>query len=104
MCGEYKKITKEDVDFPDYCYFFIKEIKESLEENEIVNPGDELELELETYDHPYCYEAFALVAKTFGRMGYRMAIPTFVTKKVNGIKQYTYKWKIIKLAKDGLPF
>ena len=28
VMGEYKKITKEDVDFPRYCHFFIKEIVE----------------------------------------------------------------------------
>ena len=44
--GEYKKTTKEDIDFPNYCFFFIKEINESLEENDITNPGDELTLEL----------------------------------------------------------
>ena len=105
MYGEYKKITKEDVDFPDYCYFFIKEIKESLEEEEIKDPGDELELELDTPDHPYCYEAFELIVKTFQRKGYDIRIPTYHLEKEDGIKHYIYKWKIKKLPNvDNLPF
>lgn len=108
MSGEYtyKKITRDDVDLPRYCYFFIKEIQESLEENDIKNPGDELELTIETYSHPYCYDAFDLVVKAFQRKGYQIKVPTF--KIINGednAKVYSYVWNIKKLnPSDDLPF
>ena len=103
--GEYKKITKEDVDFPRYCYFFIKEIIESLDEYDIKDPGDELDLELETSQYPYCYEAFDLVMRTFERKGYESKIPTFHMVKKDGLKTYIYKWKFKKLPDvEDLPF
>lgn len=105
MANVYKKTTKEDIDFPRYCHFFIKEILESLEENEIENPGDELELVLETSQYPYCYEAFELVVRTLERKGFESRIPTFHLKKQDGEKVYIYKWKIKKLpSADDLPF
>ena len=85
--GEYKKITKEDVDFPRYCHFFIKEIIESLDEYDIKDPGDEL------------------VVRTFERRGYDVRIPTFHMEKRDGTKFYTYKWKFRKLPNvEDLPF
>ena len=103
--GEYKKITKEDVDFPRYCHFFLKEIIESLDEYDIKDPGDELDLEIETSQHPYCYEAFELVVRTFERRGYDVRIPTFHMEKRDGTKFYTYKWKFRKLPNlEDLPF
>lgn len=104
--SEYRKITKEDIDFPNYCFFFIREIQDSLVEKEIKNPGDELSLEIETSQHPYCYDAFELIARTFTRKGFSINIPSFhLTKKKDNTKVYTYKWKIIKRAiDDGLPF
>ncbi len=105
VMGEYKKITKEDVDFPRYCHFFIKEIIESLDEYDIKDPGDELDLEIETSQHPYCYEAFELVVRTFERKGYDVRIPTFHMVKRDGTKFYTYKWKFRKLPNvEDLPF
>ena len=103
--GEYKKTTKEDIDFPNYCFFCIKEINESLEENDITNPGDELTLELETSEHPYCYEAFELLVRTFERKGFSTGIPNFQLTNKDGVKTYIYKWKITKLPNvDDLPF
>lgn len=105
MANVYKKTTKEDIDFPRYCHFFIKEIFESLEENEIENPGDELELVLETSRYPYCYEAFELVVRTLERKGFESRIPTFHLEKQDGEKTYIYKWNIKKLPNmDDLPF
>lgn len=105
VMGEYKKITKEDVDFPRYCHFFIKEIVESLDEYDIKDPGDELELEIETSQYPYCYEAFELVVRTFERKGYDVRIPNFHMDKRDGTKFYTYKWNFRKLPNvEDLPF
>lgn len=103
--SEYKKMTKDDVDFPNYCLYFISEIKESLDRNDITNAGDELTLELTTSEYPYCYDVFKLVAKTFQRLKYNISTPTFVLKREDGIKKYIYKWRIIKLDEnDDLPF
>ena len=103
--SEYKKKTRDDVDFPNYCLYFISEIKESLDRNDITNAGDELTLEITTSDYPYCYDAFELIARTFKRINYSMSTPTFVLKNEDGVKMYIYKWKITKLDdKDGLPF
>lgn len=103
--AEYKKITKEDVDFPNYCFFFIKEIMDSLDEYDIKEPGDELTLEIETVTYPYCYDAMALIMKTFERLGYDMKVPTYKMSKEDDIKTYTYKWRIVKSPNlDDLPF
>ena len=105
VMGEYKKITKVDINFPKYCHFFISEIIDSLERNDISNPGDELDLEIETSEHPYCYEAFELIVRTFERKGYDSRIPTFHMEKKDGQKVYTYKWTFKKLANvNDLPF
>lgn len=102
--GEYKKITKEDIDFPRYCFFFIKEIMDSLEEYEIKDVGDELDLEIETPNHPYCYDAFKLIIKTFERKDYRVKFPSFHTDVQDGVKSYNYKWNIKKINYNDLPF
>lgn len=108
MSGEYvyKKITRDDVDLPRYCFFFISEIQDSLDEHDIKDPGDELELTIETSSHPYCYDAFALVVKAFERKGYQTRIPTFkVEKGEDESKLYVYKWNLKKLNPcDDLPF
>lgn len=108
--GEYKKVCREDVDFPNYCYFFISEMIDSLQEYDITNEGDELSLEIETHDHPYCYDAFELIVRTFKRKGYNTNVPTFKLEYKDDIKTYTYKWKIVKGKEksecnvDDLPF
>lgn len=102
----YKKITRDDVDFPRYCFFFIKEIQDSIEEYEIKDPGDELEVVIETYSHPYCYDAFALVVKAFERKNFQVKIPTFKMEKGEGDSRlYIYKWNLKKINPcDDLPF
>ena len=103
--AKYKKITKDDIDFPNYCFFFIKEIIDSLEEHDIKEPGDELTLEIGTHEYPYCYDAMALIVKTFERMGYNTRTPTYKLTKEDDIKTYTYKWKLVKSPNlDDLPF
>ena len=108
MSGEYvyKKTTRDDVDFPRYCYFFIKELMESIEDNEIVDPGDELEVSLETSQYPYCYDALELVVRTFERKGFHTRIPTFkVNTEEDNTKVYVYKWELKKVNPcDDLPF
>ena len=105
VMGEYKKITKKDIDFPNYCFFFIKEIKESLDEYDVNDVGDELTLELTTSKYPYCYDALELVARTFKRLKYSMSTTAYKTSVKDGVKKYTYTWKITKIGEfDNLPF
>lgn len=100
-----EKIEQDGIDFPSYCHYFISEIIDSLEENDITNVGDELTLDIETIYHPYCYDAFALIAKTFERKGYKINIPRYKLKYVDGVKTYAYQWKIKKVStEDDLPF
>lgn len=103
--ARHKKITKEDIDFPNYCYFFIKEISDSLKECDITNPGDELTLDIESVNYPYCYDAMSLIVKTFERKHYMLKVPTYKVLFENDKKIYAYKWKITKLSDiDDLPF
>lgn len=105
MESSYKKITRKDIDFPNYCYFFIKEIMDSLEEQGIKNPDDELSLTLETYYHPYCYDALMIIVKTFERMGFYVKIPSYQMDIEDGVRLYTYKWHFKKKPNlDDLPF
>jgi hypothetical protein len=100
--GEYQKITKEYIDFPRYCHFFIKEIQESINEYKIENEGDEIEITIETSQHPYCSDAFELIKKAFTRKGFYVSPPSYKMIKEGGVRTYTYKWKLKKI--DKLPF
>ena len=101
--GSYKKLTREDIDFPNYCLFFIRCIQEAIDNAEL-SYTDFLEVNVGS-TYPYCYEAFELVVRTFERKGYDVRIPTFHMDKRDGTKFYTYKWKFRKLPNvEGLPF
>ena len=102
---EYKKITKEYIDFPRYCYFFISEIQDSIDENSIKDVGDEIEIEIETTGHPYCYDALELIVRSFVRKGFDTRIPNYRMEKNNVERKYIYKWKLVKTPNiDDLPF
>lgn len=100
--GEYQKITKEYIDLPKYCYFFIKEIQDSIDEYNVKHAGDEIEVTIETSEHPYCSDAFELIIKAFTRKKFYVSTPTYKMVKENGVRTYTYKWKLKKV--DDLPF
>lgn len=101
--GEYKKITKDDIDFPRYCLFFIKTIQERLDEKELDDTVfSEIEV-LTTY--PYCSDAFDLITKTFEKKGFDVKTPTFKLELINKVKHYNYKWRMKKSINcDDLPF
>lgn len=103
MADTYKKLTKEDIDFPSYCLFFIKSLEEAISKCELSHI-DFLEIHTET-TYPYCSDAFDLIYKTFERKGIEMKTPTFKMELKDGIKQYNYKWKLRKGTNlDDLPF
>ena len=90
--GEYKKITKEDINFPKYCLFFIRKIQEAIDESKnSLSYVEFLKIEVET-TYPYCSEAFDLITKTFKRKGLEMKTPTYKMEKVDGVPHYLYKW------------
>lgn len=97
------KLTKEDIDFPKYCLFFIRKIQEELDKEEL----DEKiysEVIIETI-YPYCSDAFDLIMRTFERKGIDVMIPTFKIEYKFNVKHYIYRWRFRKLGKiDGLPF
>ena len=105
--GEYKKITKNDINFPEYCLFFIKRLLYNIKE---ANMDYETTMQLiittdESY--PYCYEAFELIVKTLERKGYTTRIPSFKRIKTDGFPdKFEYKWSLKKkkVNFDDLPF
>lgn len=102
VMGEYQKITKEFIDLPRYCYFFIKEIQESVDEYNIKEAGDEIEIVIETSNHPYCYDALELIRKAFIRKNFFVKMPSYKMTKEDGVRTYTYRWNLKKI--DDLPF
>ena len=104
--GEYRKITKDDVDFPAFCLFFIKRIMANIEEAEEGNPISwRLTIEINTEDYPYCYDAFELVIRTIKWKGYETRIPNFHREKREGLPDmFHYQWVIEKKKLDDLPF
>lgn len=101
--GEYKKITKEDIDFPRYCLFFIKKIQDRLDEEEL-DEKTYLEILIESV-YPYCSDAFELITRTFERKGIDIMTPTFKIEYKFNVKHYIYKWRMRKLSElDDLPF
>ena len=103
--AEYKKITKEDIDFPKYCLFFIRKIQEAIDKSKSdLSYVEFLKVEVET-TYAYCSEAFDLIAKTFTRKGLEMRTPTYKMNKVDGIPHYLYNWGVRKeVDYDDLPF
>ncbi len=101
--GEYKKITKEDIDFPRYCLFFIKRIQDKLDEED-VKERVYTEVLIDTI-YPYCSDVFDLVIKTFERKGFDTMTPSFKIEYKFNVKHYIYRWRMRKLSKlDDLPF
>lgn len=101
--GEYKKITRDDIDFPRYCLFFIKKIQDKLD-GEGLNENADTEVVIETV-YPYCSDAFDLITKTFERKGIDAMTPTFKIEYKFNVKHYIYRWRMRKLSKlDDLPF
>ena len=107
--GEYKKITKDDVNFPAYCLFFIKRILANIKEAEL-DDETTLTLQIDTAEFPYCYDAIELIVRTIIRKGYYTRIPGYKRLKKEGDPDvFQYKWTIRKLKKkdiscDDLPF
>ena len=104
MAERYKKITKDDINFPKYCLFFIENIQEKLNESTF-DEKPIVDAIVET-THPYCSDAFDLIMKTFERKGIDMMTPTFKMEYKLNVKHYTYKFKLRKLPSniDNLPF
>lgn len=102
-----KKISKDNINFPAYCYFFIKRLL-TIAQNALGRDDDKVTIEINTNDgdHPYCYEAFELVVKTLERKGYSTRIPAFKRDIVEGgVDKLHYKFTIRKLVNyDDLPF
>lgn len=102
----FKKITKEDVNFPEYCLFFLKRLLRYT--TAIGGVDDKLELEITTNDkdHPYCYEAFELIVRTLERKGISTRIPGFKREKEEGKDDILrYKFTLRRMPRyDDLPF
>ena len=103
MSETYKKLTKEDIDFPRYCLFFIKKLQEAIDESDIED-DKAIEVKLDSTLR-YCSDAFELITKTFERKGLIVSVPSFKLVCENGIKHYIYKWKFQKYVNyNDLPF
>ena len=101
--GEYKKITKEDINFPLYCLFFISELQKAINETPLTLKP--FEICIKTV-FPYCSDAFELIIKTFERKGLNVMTPTYRLEWAKGVKYYNYRWKFSLLPNDidDLPF
>ena len=103
--NEYKKLTKDDVNFPKCCYFFINELLNylsSIDENKI-----QFEKIVESTEVPYCYDVISMVIKTLKSKGYIAQIPAYKKEKNESGTLFRYKWKIskeIKCTGEDLPF
>ena len=95
------KLSKEDIDFPRYCLFFIKAIQNAIDTNES-EEDEPFDVHVET-TYPYCSDAFDLIVKTFEKKDMVVMTPTYKMEKEDGIRHYHYKWKL-KKAVDDLPF
>jgi methyl coenzyme M reductase subunit D len=104
---EYKPITKSDVNFPEYCIYFIRKILDDIDKKEMVI-GDITNVSVETLFeiHPYCYDGVELVCRTLLRKGYEVMIPTFRKEQnTSGDIIVKYNWKVKKVRNiDDLPF
>ena len=103
MSEAYKKLTKEDIDFPRYCLFFIKKLQEAIDGNEL-EYNKPIEVNVDS-TFRYCSDAFELITKTFERKGLIVSVPTFRLVNENNVKHYIYKWKFQRYVNyDDLPF
>ena len=81
--GEYKKITKDDIDFPRYCLYFIKQIQSAIDEDDY-DWENFLEITIET-TYQYCSDAVDLIIKTFENKGYFVMRPSFKMTYISGV-------------------
>ena len=101
MSEAYKKLTKEDIDFPRYCLFFIKKLQEAIDGNNL-EEDKAIEVNVDS-TFRYCSDAFELITKTFERKGLIVSVPTFRLVIEDNVKHYIYKWRFHKRM-DDLPF
>jgi hypothetical protein len=103
MSEAYKKLTKEDIDFPRYCLFFIKKLQEAIDGNDF-EEDKAIEVSIDS-TFRYCSDAFELITKTFERKGLFVSVPTFRLVMEDNVKHYIYKWKFQRYVNyDDLPF
>ena len=95
------KLSKEDIDFPRYCLFFIKRIQKAIDSDDF-DEEKPFDINIET-TYPYCSDAFDLIVKTFENKGFNVMTPTFRLMYKSGIKHYIYRWRLMKDYSD-LPF
>lgn len=97
MAAEYKKTTRNDINFPLYCLDLINGIKEIVD-------GDKNAKEVVLYmNQPYCFDAIDLVTRTFHRKGIWLNKLNYRLIKSEGCEtRYCYKWEVSRL--DDLPF
>ena len=104
---EFRPITKADVNFPEYCFFFLDNILKDINKKQL-DPGDMTIVSVETLlkKHPYCYDGVELVCRTLLRKGYDVMIPTYRREVLpNGETVVKYNWKVKKkINVDDLPF
>jgi hypothetical protein len=104
---EFKPITKADVNFPEYCFFFLSNILKDIEKKNMMD-GDMTVVHIESLlsKHPYCYDGVELVCRTLLRKGYEVMIPTYRKEDASGGEIVVkYNWKVKKLINvDDLPF
>jgi len=86
--GELKTTFKEGICFPKYCIFFLKEILDSIKEEDL-QKGEILELEIHS-QYPYFFDGLNLVKKTLERKGFKIKFPTYIKKEDVAY----YKWEI----------
>lgn len=107
MDDDFKIKLKVDINFPEYCLFFIKKLLDNIEEAEL-DFDTTLNVAINTTEdeHPYCCEAFDLVVKTLERKGYRTRIPSFLRERgFSESDKLRYKFTIKKERNyDDLPF
>ena len=105
--GEYKLITKDDINFPEYCFFFISRLLKELNEKQL-EVGDMISIPISTLPelHPYCYDGVELVCRTLLRKGYETMIPTFRKEtQDDGNTIVKYNWKVKRVINvNDLPF
>ncbi len=99
----YKKESKRGVNFPLYCYSFIKKINESLIRNEVVEKEGCIGISLKSKSFPYDYDALELITRTFKNKGFDTKIPSYHMERENGEKVHVYRWEM-SYSKDDFPF
>lgn len=108
---EYKKMTKDMIDFPEYVLGFLSVIVSKLRFYGMIDGftpkvGSEaatsLIMPIVSKKYRYCYEGIALVEKTMNKRGFKCQMKSYrAEESEDGKLEYHYNFSVTKIEEEN---